>query len=253
MYTLPFCLLLSIFCLTPAQGRHHSAEIIQRPDDVISPDCGQEIRVSCMARSRDQAKIKLATPDIEWWFKNQDSSMTSQSNKIYTMDRGGRVKVVVEEFVVVRSTLVIEDARKSDEGVYQCRASNSPKRYTKGVNLYQHWKIEEAPITQMKCAEATTTVATTEPVPTSHYNRTDFNDVLNDYVTSILRSKKNSETDVRPEVKVRREMERIGINRPPTRSTAPHSTTSRGVGSGIHSRRHFFLSAFILLSCSVTS
>jgi len=38
-----------------------------------------------------------------------------------------------------------------DQGVYQCRSSASPYRYKEDVNVYQHWKIEEAPITDMNC------------------------------------------------------------------------------------------------------
>ena len=53
--------------------------------------------------------------------------------------------------MVIRSTLVIHNASKQNEGVYQCRSSASPYRYTENVNLYQHWKIEETPVTDVKC------------------------------------------------------------------------------------------------------
>uniref|UniRef100_F6S1I4 Ig-like domain-containing protein n=1 Tax=Ciona intestinalis TaxID=7719 RepID=F6S1I4_CIOIN len=153
LYSLVRILAFVHVALNRGEARHHSAEIIQRPDDVIGADCGKEIRVTCMARSRDEPKITRPTPDIEWWFKEQQESMTSQSRKIHRLDREERVKILVEVFTVVKSTLIIKDAQPGDEGVYQCRASNSPNRYKEGVNLYQHWKIEEAPVTNMKCGE----------------------------------------------------------------------------------------------------
>nr|XP_018667431.1 uncharacterized protein LOC100186625 isoform X1 [Ciona intestinalis] len=254
LYSLVRILAFVHVALNRGEARHHSAEIIQRPDDVIGADCGKEIRVTCMARSRDEPKITRPTPDIEWWFKEQQESMTSQSRKIHRLDREERVKILVEVFTVVKSTLIIKDAQPGDEGVYQCRASNSPNRYKEGVNLYQHWKIEEAPVTNMKCGEATT-IATTfaDVAPTSSYNRSVISDVINLAMTSIPNIKKSNDIYEKqePETPNRRKVRPI-INRPPRRSTAPNNTTGRGTGSTFHQSLHVLLSSLIFLSCIVT-
>ena len=57
----------------------------------------------------------------------------------------------LQVFLVVRSTLVIHDTKLSDQGVYQCRASASPAKHDDGINVYQHWKIEEAPVKDLQC------------------------------------------------------------------------------------------------------
>ena len=57
----------------------------------------------------------------------------------------------LQELYIVRSTLIITNAEEIDEGIYQCRASNSPDRTKQGINIYQHWKIEQVPVHKVMC------------------------------------------------------------------------------------------------------
>jgi len=98
---------------------------------------------------------QMQVPDIEWWFR--DHSNSQEAKKLSTMKGNGKFEIQKEVFFVVRSTLVIKDVNSADEGVYQCRASMSPERYANDVNLYQHWRIEEAPVKDPDCQDTNTT------------------------------------------------------------------------------------------------
>ena len=56
--------------------------------------------------------------------------------------------------MAVRSVITIHNAQIEDQGVYQCRASASPKRHKQDVNVYQYWKIEEAPVNELQCGQS---------------------------------------------------------------------------------------------------
>jgi len=53
-----------------------------------------------------------------------------------------------QEFFVVRTTIKIKNATLANQGVYQCRGSNTPKRSNPGL---QHWKITESHVLDVNC------------------------------------------------------------------------------------------------------
>lgn len=155
--------------------REYSAKIMSRPDDIPVVKCGEDVRLTCIAEGEP-------VPEIEWWYSDQTPDQ-SQKEIIRNLARDGRVKIKTEELYVIRSTLIIRDAEEIDEGVYQCRASNSRARRSKNINLYQHWKIEEVPLHKVMCKDAVLT--RTEVVPASKYNQSVFDDAVERAITSF--------------------------------------------------------------------
>ncbi|XP_076812128.1 uncharacterized protein LOC143459051 isoform X1 [Clavelina lepadiformis] len=234
-----FCQILLMW--TVAAGRH-GTDILQRPDDVIGAKCGDELKMTCIAKaSGQQRKGQTKTPDIEWWYWDSEA-MTSKPGKLIELDREGRVAVHIEEFYVVRSTLIIKDAEKVDEGVYQCRASNSPNRFKENVNVYQHWRIEEAPIRDLKCGEDTTTISTSSTttstvniIPSQSYNRSKIDDIIVATVKSTTTQTPQKSLATPPSRKSK--TARNFIKRHPRRTTSPSNSGGRSSGSALF-RRH---------------
>lgn len=161
--TLRIIVLLITLAISHINGyNYHGVEIIKRPDDVVDSSCGEKVSIECVAKAMEQKILlnkvvteQLQVPDIEWWFR--DHSNSEEAKKLSTMNENGKFEIQKEVFFVVRSTLVIKNVNSADEGVYQCRASMSPERHANDVNLYQHWRIEEAPVKDPDCQDKNAT------------------------------------------------------------------------------------------------
>jgi len=138
------------------QMPRHGSDILHRPDDVIGTKCGDTVELSCVARSTSiktvEPEFVSSLPEIEWWSKTFDDKKSD--HVLEKMVESGEVEIKVEVLKVVRSTLVIKNIKKSDEGIYQCRASSNEKRNNPDINFYQYWAIEEAPIKNLVCPKS---------------------------------------------------------------------------------------------------
>ena len=44
-------------------GRRHGVDVLMRPEDVIGPDCGDEVKLTCMAKVKDISKVSFKDKD----------------------------------------------------------------------------------------------------------------------------------------------------------------------------------------------
>nr|XP_039258343.1 uncharacterized protein LOC120334892 [Styela clava] len=195
-----FILLTALICLLISQGceakghrilRQYDARIMDRPDDVAGVKCGEDIKLTCVAEGSP-------SPEIQWRYYNQETNVDEEASRVVVRHSGrdGRIKIKTEELYVVRSTLIIRNADSGDEGMYQCRASNYVNRNNHGINVNQHWRIEEVPVGKVMCKGKTETVIThTEVYPASTYNRSVFDKAVERVVTST--SSTSSTTDLK--------------------------------------------------------
>jgi len=148
-------ILLFIQLILTEGSTFRKAEILQRPDDVIGSRCGDDISMTCIVKSKSEIKNfdSSSIPEIQWWSKQileEDVFSIPKLKKLHHRPSEG-VEVHVEVLYVVRSTLMLRNADKSKEAIYQCRASDSDERNDPNVNVFKHWTIEEAPLINLIC------------------------------------------------------------------------------------------------------